>query len=125
MYKVTVWTGRIKPEDRNSRNQSGPTCFNHRKDVEEYTRKVKGDGGAVVGGIREIPGNHGHESLEEHDLMYQMSSDELRLLRLEMKHGRPRQAVKPLAWKVAEQTSRLTQLANTHKEDRHEKVVHP
>lgn len=117
MYKVTVWTGLIKPEDRNSSNQNGPTCFNHRKDAEEYTRRVEANGGAVVGDIREVPGNHGHESLEEHALMYQMSSDELRLMRLEMKHGRPGKAVEPLMWKVAEQTRRLTELANTHKEN--------
>ena len=89
MYKVTVWTGQIKPEDRNSSNQSGPTCFNHRKDVEEYTRRVEANGGAVVFDIQEVPGYHGHESLEEHDSMGRMTADELRVLRLHMQHGRP------------------------------------
>ncbi len=84
-YRVIVWHGNIKPEDRNSRNLSDGATFRNKSDVERYVRGVTGKGGMLCG-IREIE-NPGfwYESLEEFDRTARMSVAELESLHLRCK----------------------------------------
>ena len=89
MYQITMWHGLIKPENRNSRNTSGPTSFNEIEDAVKYWRRVRAGGGQLVGEVKEVKGRHGFQSLEEFDSMGRMTADELSLLGQEMRLGRP------------------------------------
>jgi hypothetical protein len=89
MYKITVWYGSIKPEDRNMSTMSGPTSFNELDDALAYGSRVIRGGGEVVGdSIKEVDGRHGFQSIEEFDSMGRMTPDELSLLGKVMRKGR-------------------------------------
>ena len=83
VYDVTVWYPIINPEDRNSRNMSGPTRFFREQDATKYIRRTVGQGGALASYNEwecEVSVS-GWISLEEFDRAGKMTADELHALR--------------------------------------------
>lgn len=80
-WRVVVWYGNIKPEDRGSTTMSDGAMFVREEDVRTFCRRTEAEGGKIVSVTEHKRPGFWYETLEEFDRLGAMSLQELEALK--------------------------------------------